>query len=107
MFLPGLVTVSMYAPLSFAPIILPSSIYNWRPRLIGPQKHQVKSRHARSCTLLVPCARKFEEFGLVVLEARAAAGRGKRFARNSVHSHRTISFAFNLVLSRYCNRVSR
>ena len=29
----------------------------------------------------------------------SSAGRGKRFARNSVHSHRTISLAFNLVLS--------
>ena len=43
---------------------------------------------------------RFEEFGLVVLEAQLrSAGRGKIFARNSVLSHRTISFAFNLVLS--------
>lgn len=94
----------MYVPLSYTPIIVPLIIYNWRPRLIGFDRRSIASSYV-TCAhvgLLVPCARmlRFEEFGLVVLEAQLrSAGRGKRFARNSVHSHRTISFAFNFVLS--------
>ena len=96
LFLPGLVQCTHADSLSLR--VCTTGGLGWSDRRSIASSQVTSRSNVRSCTGPVRSEVRGVRIGGVG-SAAAAAGRGKRFARNSVHSHRTISFPFNLVLS--------